>query len=110
MRFGTQICGLIVACATLIRPAVAETLKLKTQDPVLMQALYDNQKRFVSGDIATDGAIDGNSDWEHGDDDRWNIERQRYGADIVQAGVARRDQGVVQQGIDILDWGWKHQA
>src|SRR5437868_134793 len=98
-----RIFWLIAACAILIRPAVAETLKLTTQDPVLMQALYDNQKRFVSGDIASDGAIDGNADWEHGDDDRWNIERQRYGADIVQAGVARRAPTVIQQGVDILD-------
>ena len=79
------------------------------QDSFLATVLYSVPKRMASG-IAADGAVGVNATWETGQTSTWFIEQQRYGADFVQAGLATGNAALVQQGWQILDWGFSKEA
>ena len=78
-------------------------------DSFLSKVLYSTPGRMAS-QIAADGAIGVNSSWENGQSASWYIEQQRYGADFVQAGLQTGNTALVQQGWQILNWGFAHEA
>ena len=79
------------------------------KEDVLIRALYSKPERLVHG-MAPSGAVGANVAFESGQGDKYYIELQRYGADLVQAGVARKDEALIQQGWKMLDWGFARQG
>ncbi len=69
-------------------------------DPLLDRGLYRHWLPPFLHDLADDGAIGLNAGGT-----AWRIELQRFGADLVQAGLARRDGGLMAAGWRALDWG-----
>jgi len=86
------------------------TLLSCAADKLLIDTLYKSPHRLAGG-IAPDGAISVNSDWEkRGKTGVWYIEQQRYGADLLQAGVVLKDDSLIDQGMKVLEWGFQQQA
>jgi hypothetical protein len=85
------------------------TLANLENDSFLAGVLYGTPGRMASG-IAADGAVGVNATWESGQATTWYIEEQRYGADFVQAGLVTGDSALVQQGWNILNWGFAKEA
>ena len=61
-------------------------------------------------DMASDGAVTVNADWEAGKRSTWFIEMQRAGTSLIENGVAREDNSLIQQGCLCLDWGFNKEA
>ena len=78
-------------------------------DPLLDRPLYAHPHRLVSH-IAPSGAVGVNGDWEAKQSDPWFIEQQRYGADLIQAGIVRSDEKLILDGWKILQWGFQRQG
>lgn len=106
---GTTFAATAVAQA----PAAAgkkDTLLSTATDDLLIKTLYKVPHRLVSN-IAPNGAISMNGKWESsGKTGPWFIEEQRYGADLVQAGVVLKDDSMIGQGMKVLEWGFQQQA
>ena len=86
------------------------TLLSGADDPLLINKLYKTPHRLAGG-IAPDGAISVNAEWEkRGKTGVWYIEQQRYGADLVQAGVVMKDDSLIDQGMKVLAWGFEQQG
>lgn len=77
------------------------------QDPFLAETLYSVPKR-MAGNIGDDGAIGVNCQIRQGK--RLYIEEQRYGGDLIQAGLAIGDDSLVRLGLRVIDWGFRQQA
>jgi hypothetical protein len=77
------------------------------QDAFLAKALYSVPKR-VASNIGDDGAISVNR--EIGEGEEMYIEEQRYGGDLVQAGLATGNDAIVRTGLKVIEWGFKQQA
>jgi hypothetical protein len=84
------------------------TILSLARDSLLVKALYSDPHRIVSG-VASDGSVGVNTSWQQAKSDTWYIEQQRYGGDLVQAGVCLNDDLLINQGLKILDWGFEHQ-
>jgi hypothetical protein len=103
---------LAVALAAAQPPSAGQpppTLLTLARHDLLNQALYRRPDRLVSH-VAPSGAVSVNADWERSQRGPWFIEQQRYGADLVQAGVVLKDRGLIGQGWKILAWGLNRQA
>jgi hypothetical protein len=87
----------------------APSLLSAARNDLLDQALYRHPERMVSK-IAASGAVGANAEWERGSAGKFFIEQQRYGAELVQAGIVRKDQGLIDQGWKLLKWGFARQA
>jgi hypothetical protein len=74
------------------------TMLTLVRDLLLIKALYSVPHRLAS-DIASDGSVSVNTDWEHGQLDTWYIEQQRYGGDLIQAGVSTNDDSLINEGL-----------
>ena len=79
------------------------------KDDLLTRALYDKPERLVHG-MAASGAVGANVAFENGQASAYFIELQRYGADLVQAGVVRKNDALIRQGWKMLDWGFARQG
>ncbi len=62
------------------------------------------------GRVSESGAVGVNADFDDGIRTDYFIEMQRYGAELVVAGLSVSDPGAVDQGIAILQWGLDQQA
>ena len=99
------------AALTLAYSGFGQTLLEVSSDPLLVRTLYQKPEQIVSG-IAADGAIGVNADWEaaifrqEAPERGWFIEEQRYGADLIQVGLATRDEKLIARGIKIINWGF----
>jgi hypothetical protein len=80
-----------------------------SSDSLLVDTLYRNPKR-IAGDVAPDGAISINAQWEQDPSRQWFIEEQRYGADLVQVGLATNRPSLIDEGIKVLNWGFDHEG
>lgn len=60
--------------------------------------------------MSESGAVSVNIEWETGERERMFIEQQRYGADLIAAGLNRRDRVLLRQGILVINWGVQQQA
>jgi hypothetical protein len=85
------------------------TLLSISSDPFLINTLYKDPTRMVHG-VAADGAIGVNADWEQDPTKPWYIEEQRYGADLIQVGLAKKDDSLIEQGITVINWGFDHEG
>jgi len=98
---------LLCAAAALAAEPAANLLTL-AKDPLLERALYRSPGRLINlKDIAPSGAVSVNIAWENHQGTTWYIEQQRGGADLVQAGVVLHDPRLIEQGLKILNWGFK---
>jgi hypothetical protein len=66
--------------------------------------------RHILGKELPSGAMGVNAKFEQGQADGWYIEGQRYGGDLIQAGVAQNDRKMIDDGIRALDWGFQKEA
>ena len=78
-------------------------------DGLLIRALYARPERLVHG-MAASGAVGANVTFESGQAGTYYVELQRYGADLVQAGVVRKNDALIRQGWKMLDWGFAKQG
>ncbi|MEM9080472.1 MAG: DUF4114 domain-containing protein [Verrucomicrobiota bacterium] len=60
--------------------------------------------------IATSGALSVNIDWENGQRSDFFIEQQRYGADLIETGIILEDKNLINDGINMINWGFLQQA
>ena len=93
-------------------PAQAPTLLELANDPLLVRELYGpaGQGGGSTSDVASDGATSVNAEWESGQSATWYIEEQRYGADLIAKGVVRRDDNLINKGLEELNWGFARQG
>jgi PKD repeat protein len=59
---------------------------------------------------AADGAYGMNALWEQGKSSSWSIGEQRYGEQLVIAGVEHSSTSAINAGLKMFDWGFAHQA
>jgi hypothetical protein len=99
-----------VASASVI--AAEPTLVDLDRDPLLMRAVYERLVSHPDHHVryADSGAASSNVDWEQKTADKWFIEGQRYGGDLVVAGLLCGDEKIAALGWKILDWGFQRQA
>ena len=86
-----------------------QTLAELLSHPLLDQAVYSQYAPPYLKAIAASGAILRNAEFEAGNADKWWIEIQRPGADLVQAGVVRNDAEMIATGWKSLRWGLDRQ-
>lgn len=86
-----------------------QTLAELLSHPLLDQAVYSQYAPPYLKAIAASGAILRNAEFEPGNADKWWIEIQRPGADLVQAGVVRNDAEMIATGWKSLRWGLDRQ-
>ena len=58
---------------------------------------------------APSGAYGANVAFDRGSTQRWFIEEQRWGRDLVIAGIATDDTATIDRGLLMLKWGFDHQ-
>ena len=108
-----------IACIFILLPLPSFALQGTTDDSIVdssefMQwSAYRNVKELYT-DHSTTGAYGPiNRNWEDKKDKdkeaKWYIEEQRYGADIIAAGIAHHDTDIIDRGIKILRWGFDQQ-
>lgn len=106
-------CGcLILACLTSVEAAPAvPTIAQLDRDPLIVRAIMlrlartpDHHVRFSES-----GAASSNVDYEQKAAEHWFIENQRYGADLVEAGLIADNVEVCKLGWKLLDWGFARQ-
>ncbi len=90
-------------------PVATMDLLTTCRDPLLIESIYRHPTRIVSG-VSESGAVSVNGDWEKGKRADWFIEQQRYGGDLVQAGVVLKEPDLIRKGIEIIRWGFSKQA
>ncbi|MDX1931849.1 MAG: hypothetical protein SFU56_04520 [Capsulimonadales bacterium] len=95
--------------ATTSSPGKPASLLTLTRNRLLEEALYSVPRRLASG-IAESGAVSVNDRWERKESAKWFIEQQRYGADLIQAGIVRGEDSLIRQGLRVLDWGFDRQG
>ena len=85
------------------------TLLSVSSDKFLVDKVYKSPKRMVSG-VDPDGAVGVNAEWEKELSKHWFIELQRFGADLIQMGLAAKNNDLIEEGIRVLNWGFAHEA
>ena len=60
--------------------------------------------------ITASGAAGLCAEWEAGRVPQWYVEHQRYGSDLIVAGVALGDEPLVERGLAGLQWAFDHQG
>ena len=60
--------------------------------------------------ISEQGAVSVNKEYELGNREDYFIEQQRYGADVIEAGIILNDADLIDQGILMINWGMERQA
>ena len=55
------------------------------------------------------GAFGANIEFDQGKTTRWFIEEQRWGRDLILAGIAMKDAKAIDRGLLMLQWGLKHE-
>ena len=102
----------VILLVVLARPCLSQsnlppTVQKLAQNAFLAKVLYSVPSRIASN-IGADGAIGVNR--QIGSGQRLYIEEQRYGGDLVQAGLAIGDDSLVKLGLKVIEWGFKQQA
>jgi hypothetical protein len=59
--------------------------------------------------VTPSGAYAANKDFDEGRSKRWFIEEQRWGRDLILAGIARHQTSPIDRGLLMLAWGFRHQ-
>jgi len=61
--------------------------------------------RYLIGETSETGAVGVNADWENGLTDTYYIEMQRYGAELIMAGLGIANDAMTDEGISVIQWG-----
>jgi len=110
-----RIVGYLAAGSALLIPAVAPAYAKPPSfshyagSSDLKQSVYSRISHILGKELE-DGAMGANTKYEQGSADKWFIEGQRYGADLIQSGVAMNDRKMIAGGIRALDWGFQRQG
>jgi len=94
----------LLACILLAQIGRARSLEEWIHDEFL-----GNRSRLVSK-VGDDGAVSVNRGWKPGSDEPFFIEQQRYGADLIHAGLMTEQEALIQEGVRILEWGFQRQG
>jgi len=78
-------------------------------DDLLEQALY-RSPFLIPAAISPGGAVSVNALWESSGGGEWFIEMQRFGAELVQAGVVCGRKDWIERGLQIVGWGFARQG
>lgn len=108
----SRIYSLVIAGAILLSglsAANAQALSPYSSSPGLIKNLY-RQIHHIIGQESSDGAIGVNIAYEQRRTIHWYIEEQRYGGDLIQAGVALDNRTMIDDGIRALEWGFQKEA
>ncbi len=114
-RFLSPILSFVLFGATAVLAAPPAMFKQDpdllslANDPLLVKTLYQHPERLIS-EIAPSGAVSVNTQWEKKETTEWFIEQQRGGADLVQAGVVLKNDALIKQGIQVINWGFQQQG
>jgi hypothetical protein len=81
-------------------------------DELLDRAIWTGLARRPLNHVhfAPSGAAGGNVEYENKTADKWFIEGQRYGADLVEAGLLRDNPEILEAGWKAIDWGFQRQS
>ncbi|MEM9410776.1 MAG: hypothetical protein AAGA30_06655 [Planctomycetota bacterium] len=66
--------------------------------------------KYLIGDTNANGAVDVNIDYDEGNSTNFYIEQQRYGTELILAGLGTSNQSLIDDGLDVLQWGLDQQA
>jgi hypothetical protein len=92
------------------------TMLTASTDELMMQGIFGvyarHPKVFAANfaKIAASGAAGLCAEWEAGHVPQWYVEHQRYGSDLIVAGVALGDEPLVERGLAGLQWAFDHQG
>lgn len=115
------LCLLLVLTGLTLRPAVADpadaapTLLTQLNDPLIRQVFIDREAPKNS--VGPEGAMGADLLYErnHGIDPetkkpmRWFVEEQKEAADLVIAGILRKEPALVEKGLRAEDYAFAHQ-
>ncbi len=87
--------------------AVETNLLHAVKDELLVRAIYNTPKRIAS--VSKSGSVNVNTEWEDGKREKWYIDAQKAGGDLIQAGVVKHDSTLIEEGLKALEWGFKKQ-
>ena len=71
----------------------------------LVSDMLEVNPRYLIGEMAESGAVDVNIEYEMGVSDTYFIEMQRYGAELIAAGLGIQSDDMVTDGISVIQWG-----
>ena len=87
------------------------TLLSLARDELLVRCLYRSAHLIPAARISDAGAMSLNAWWEADPRDKgWFIEMQRFGAELVQAGVVCDEPAWITRGLQIVAWGFARQG
>ena len=102
-------------CVALSATATAQHVEACKTPPTMLQLIESplvtsaiHKRVHVS--VEPDGASALSQEWVEGKRKVWFIENQREGADLIEAGVVLKDHAMVAQGLQMFEWGFKHQS
>jgi hypothetical protein len=76
--------------------------------PIFHDTIYARAEKLL-GQVAPDGALGLNRDYESGLRREWFIEIQRDGAYLIEAGLALGRPDLTEAGLRAFDWGFRRQ-
>lgn len=103
------ILALVLLASTPAFASSTTTFSTSEFDVRLVHNVYSIE-RHILGKEMPDGATGANVRYEEGTATDWYIEGQRYGGELIQAGVATKDDAMIDDGLRALDWGFKREA
>jgi len=86
---------------------VAYDIEIETSDFMKSTSYYNLE--HLTDVIAPEGAFGSiNRAW-NGTSPDWYIDEQRFGADLIAGGIAKRNTAAIDKGLLVLRWGFKQQ-
>lgn len=89
-------------------PTLSDLDRAGLFERAIAQRFVARPERLVR--FAESGAASSNVDFEDRKTDKWFIEGQRYGGDLVEAGLLVNDHQTAKLGWKLLDWGFARQS
>lgn len=90
-------------------PLIPKTDLEYESTPLIADILYRHPATLYDP-VAADGASNANIAWEQQHSDRWFIEEQRYAEERIIGGLIKNDRAAIASGLQMIQWGFAHQA
>jgi hypothetical protein len=87
--------------------SIADDFAFETSD--FIKATLHTESKNLAEQMSQTGAFGINQAWEKTKSGKWNIQEQRAGADLIAAGIIFNDKNLIDDGLEILDWGFARQ-
>jgi PKD repeat protein len=104
---GSDTISTTATVGTSAGPAVPTDFQLEAGANLLAHTNYGH---VDWSKMAADGAYGVNAAWEQGTSSSWYIEEQRYGEDLISAGLIHNDTQAINAGLTMFNWGFARQA